>query len=99
VNSKNFVVQGKPGITDESGGKIEMPERLTRLGILVGVDGSANSEEAVRWAADEAVMRNIPLALVHVLPTPEGGWQGWGVVNDGQRNISSPSPSQRNWSW
>jgi len=56
-----------------------MSERLTPLGILVGVDGSTDSEAAVRWAADEAVMRNIPLTLVHVLPTPEGGWQAWGL--------------------
>jgi nucleotide-binding universal stress UspA family protein len=56
-----------------------MSQRLTRLGILVGIDGSANSEAAVRWAADEAVMRNITLTLIHVLSTPEGGWQGWGL--------------------
>jgi nucleotide-binding universal stress UspA family protein len=58
---------------------MEMSERLTRLGILVGVDGSVDSEAAVRWAADEAVMRNIPLTLVHVLPTPERGYQAWGL--------------------
>jgi nucleotide-binding universal stress UspA family protein len=62
-----------------TGGEIEMSERLTRLGILVGVDGSADAEAAVRWAAEEAVMRNIPLTLVHVLPTPEGGCQAWGL--------------------
>jgi nucleotide-binding universal stress UspA family protein len=56
-----------------------MSERLTRLGIVVGVDGSADSVAAVRWAADEALMRNIPLTLVHVLPSPEGGWQAWGL--------------------
>ncbi len=58
---------------------MEMPERLTRLGILVGVDGSSDSDAAVQWAADEAVMRKIPLTLVHVLPTPEDGWQAWGL--------------------
>lgn len=60
-------------------GEIEMSKRLTRLGILVGVDGSADAEVAVRWAADEAVMRNVPLTLVHVLPIPEGGCQAWGL--------------------
>jgi nucleotide-binding universal stress UspA family protein len=60
-------------------GEIEMSERLTRLGILVGVDGSADAEAAVRWAADEAVMHNVPLTLVHVLPTPESGYQAWGL--------------------
>jgi nucleotide-binding universal stress UspA family protein len=57
----------------------EMPDRLTRLGILVGVDGSACSRAALRWAADEAVMRNVPLTLVHVLHTPEGSWSSWGL--------------------
>jgi nucleotide-binding universal stress UspA family protein len=56
-----------------------MPERLTQLGVVVGVDGSADSVAALRWAADEASMRNIPLTLVHVLPTPEGGFQAWGL--------------------
>lgn len=56
-----------------------MPDRLTRLGILVGVDGSACSRVALRWAADEAVMRNVPLTLVHVLNTPEGSWSSWGL--------------------
>lgn len=56
-----------------------MSERLTRPGILVGVDGSTDSGAAVRWAADEVVMRNIPLTLVHILPTPEGGYQAWGL--------------------
>ncbi len=42
-------------------------------GILVGVDGSAPSNEAVRWAAREAAMRNVPLTLVHVRRTPTAG--------------------------
>jgi len=56
-----------------------MPDRLIRLGILVGVDGSACSRAALRWAADEAVMRNVPLTLVHVLHTPKGSWSSWGL--------------------
>jgi len=56
-----------------------MPDRLTRLGILVGVDGSSCSRVALRWAADEAVARNVPLTLVHVLNTPEGSWSSWGL--------------------
>ncbi|KUI25485.1 universal stress protein [Mycobacterium sp. GA-2829] len=38
-------------------------------GIVVGVDGSASSHAAVRWSAREAVMRRVPLVLVHVLAT------------------------------
>lgn len=36
-------------------------------GIVVGVDGSPESEAAVQWAADEAVMRRVPLTLIHVI--------------------------------
>ncbi|MGY4711049.1 universal stress protein [Mycolicibacterium sp. CBM1] len=38
--------------------------------ILVGVDGSAASNAAVRWAAQEAGSRNLALRLVHVAPSP-----------------------------
>ena len=38
---------------------------------MVGVDGSAASDAAARWAARDAVMRAAPLTLVHVvMPTP-----------------------------
>lgn len=33
--------------------------------IVVGVDGSDASREAVRWAAEEALLRNAELAAVH----------------------------------
>lgn len=49
-----------------------------QLGIVVGVDGSPSSAEAVRWAARDAGLRNVPLTLVHVVsplvgdePNPE----------------------------
>ena len=43
-----------------------MPSRSTDAGIVVGVDDSPSSTLAVRWAAREAVMRNVPLTVVHV---------------------------------
>ena len=43
-----------------------MPSRSADAGIVVGVDESESSTMAVRWAAREAVMRNLPLTLVHV---------------------------------
>jgi nucleotide-binding universal stress UspA family protein len=43
-----------------------MSGHSAHLGVVVGVDGSASSTMAVRWAAREATMRNVPLTLVHV---------------------------------
>ncbi|WNG89308.1 universal stress protein [Mycobacterium sp. ITM-2016-00317] len=37
-------------------------------GIVVAVDGSAESRVAVDWAARDAAMRRVPLTLAHVLP-------------------------------
>ncbi|OJZ75247.1 hypothetical protein BRW65_05395 [Mycobacterium paraffinicum] len=45
-----------------------------RSAILVGVDGSAAALDAVRWAALTAALRNVPLALVHVVDDPVPGW-------------------------
>ncbi|MGX9791130.1 universal stress protein [Mycobacterium sp. MMS18-G62] len=39
-----------------------------RVGIVVGVDGSAASKAAVSWATHEASLRDLPLSLIHVIP-------------------------------
>ena len=44
-----------------------MSSRITHPGVVVGVDGSPFATTAVRWAAHEAAMRNVPLTLVHVV--------------------------------
>nr|ABP47458.1 UspA domain protein [Mycolicibacterium gilvum PYR-GCK] len=44
-----------------------MSDPSTDLGILVGVDGSPESHAAVRWAAQEAVLRRRPVTLMHVV--------------------------------
>jgi len=54
-----------------------MPNPATDLGIVVGVDGSSSSENAIRWAAREASMRNLPLTLVHIVVTPAWGPTPW----------------------
>jgi nucleotide-binding universal stress UspA family protein len=46
----------------------------SRRGILVGVDGSAAALAAVRWAAHDAALRDVPLTLVHVVNAPVPGW-------------------------
>jgi len=40
---------------------------MTKYGMLVAVDGSAESHAAVRWAADEAMLRRLPITLMHVI--------------------------------
>jgi nucleotide-binding universal stress UspA family protein len=42
-----------------------MPEHTSNH-VIVGVDGSAPSDAAIRWATREAAMRNVPLTLLHV---------------------------------
>jgi nucleotide-binding universal stress UspA family protein len=46
-----------------------MSTSRTHHGVLVGVDGSAPSRVAVDWAAREAAMRNLPLTIIHVIPS------------------------------
>ncbi|MHA7648916.1 universal stress protein [Mycobacterium sp. ML4] len=47
-----------------------------RGAILVCVDGSAAALGAVRWAARDAVLRNVPLTLVHISDAPLPEWFG-----------------------
>jgi nucleotide-binding universal stress UspA family protein len=47
---------------------------MTKNGILVAVDGSAESDAAVRWAAHEAVLRDTPITLMHVVVPVVTSW-------------------------
>ena len=47
-----------------------MSESTMHHGILVGVDGSPPSKVAVDWAAREALLRGLPLTMVHIIPSP-----------------------------
>jgi nucleotide-binding universal stress UspA family protein len=51
-----------------------MSQSATRTGILVGVDGSAESDAAIRWATHEAVMRRAPMTLAHVVAPVVASW-------------------------
>ncbi|ORW96887.1 universal stress protein [Mycolicibacter terrae] len=46
----------------------------TTTGIVVGVDGSPESDAAVAWATQEAIMRTLPITLLHVVTPLETGW-------------------------
>ena len=43
-------------------------------GIVVGVDGSPNSERALDWAMQEAATRRAPLTVVAVHAVPKSYW-------------------------
>ncbi|MDA4105972.1 universal stress protein [Mycolicibacterium holsaticum] len=51
-----------------------MSESITKYGILVAVDGSPESEAAVRWAAREAAMHGRQVTLMHVIAPVEVTW-------------------------
>lgn len=46
------------------------PVRAARQFVAVGVDGSTSDDVAIRWAAQEASMRALPLRVVHVANPP-----------------------------
>ncbi len=45
-----------------------MSDHDVRHGIVVGVDGSPASDNAVAWAARDAVLRGVQLTLIYALP-------------------------------
>ncbi|MGA7468367.1 universal stress protein, partial [Mycobacterium sp.] len=51
-----------------------MADLERHFGIVVGVDGSGYSDEAVRWAAREAAMRERRLTLVQAVTIPVSAW-------------------------
>jgi nucleotide-binding universal stress UspA family protein len=44
-----------------------MPDMTHKFGVLVCVDGSVASDAAVAWGAREAIMRKLPLTLMHAV--------------------------------
>ena len=44
-----------------------MPGVTPELGVLVCVDGSQASDAAVAWGAREAIMRTLPVTLMHAV--------------------------------
>jgi nucleotide-binding universal stress UspA family protein len=52
----------------------EMLETTKKFGVLVCVDGSAAADAAVAWGAREAIMRQLPITLMHAVPPVVVGW-------------------------
>jgi len=61
--------------------------------IVVGVDGSAASRGAVRWAADEAARHRCPLVVVHALDVPVP----FGFHEDGTALAGDAAALVRGW--
>jgi nucleotide-binding universal stress UspA family protein len=45
-----------------------------RYGVIVGIDGSPESDAAVAWAAHDAALRGVPLTVVHVESPATATW-------------------------
>ena len=45
-------------------------------GIIVGIDGSDRSRQALEWAINEAAVRHAPLTVLTVSEAPAGGYWG-----------------------
>ena len=45
----------------------EMDSAASKYGVLVCVDGSASSDAAVAWGTREAIMRRLPVTLMHAV--------------------------------
>ena len=56
-------------------------QNVPRRSIAVGVDASAEAEEALSWAAAEARRRNLPLTLVHGVGPSVTAWMEVGSPN------------------
>ena len=46
-------------------------DQLHSKSVVVGIDGSQAAVNAAKWAIDEAINRQIPLRLVHVVGRSE----------------------------
>jgi nucleotide-binding universal stress UspA family protein len=51
-----------------------MTDSAGNYGVLVGIDGSAASDAAVAWGTREAVMRRLPITLMHAIAPVVVGW-------------------------
>lgn len=47
---------------------------MTDSGVVVGTDGSPTADAAIRWAAEDAAIRNAHLTIVHAMPPVVGTW-------------------------
>ncbi|MCZ4558745.1 universal stress protein [Rhodococcus maanshanensis] len=63
----------------------------TRRQVLVGVDGSVASLNAVRWAAEDAALHQLPLHLINVLAADTAGGPSLGYGGPGLAKVRADS--------
>jgi nucleotide-binding universal stress UspA family protein len=56
-------------------------------GIVVGVDGSPNSQNALGWAVDESTLRRAPVTVLAVAPAPGTIWGVTGALPAAEETI------------
>ncbi len=49
-------------------------------GIVVGLDGSPHSQDALNWALAESSLRNVPVTVLAVAPAPGSIWGITGAI-------------------
>ncbi|HEY4796027.1 MAG TPA: universal stress protein [Mycobacterium sp.] len=59
-----------------------MVSTTKRYGIIVGIDGSPESDAAVHWAAHDAAIRGLPLTVVHVESPAAATWSQAPVLEE-----------------
>jgi nucleotide-binding universal stress UspA family protein len=59
-----------------------MASTTKRYGIIVGIDGSPESDAAVSWAAHDATIRGLPLTVVHVESPAAATWSQAPVLEE-----------------
>ena len=51
-------------------------------GIIVGIDGSHHSTDALEWALKEAAVQHVPLTVLTVHSVPASPWTGSPVLGE-----------------
>ncbi len=59
-----------------------MPDMTKKFGVLVCVDGSSASDAAVAWGTREAIMRKLPITLMHAVQPVVVGWPEGQLYDD-----------------
>ena len=70
-----------------------MVSTTKRYGIIVGIDGSPESDAAVNWAAHDAAIRGLPLTVVHVEGPAAATWSQAPVLEEspGEQQVEGRS--------